>query len=64
MAFLLNNKRTVTVTALTKGKLIKVSRKSFINVVRGYPHYGIFLSKLLARKLARANRENARLRVI
>ena len=64
MAFLLNNKRTVTVTASTPGKLIRVSRKSFINVVREYPHYGIFLSKLLARKLARANRENARLRVI
>ena len=62
MAFLLNNKRTVTVTAKTKGKLIKVSRKSFVNVVREYPNYGIFLSKLLARKLARANRETARLR--
>lgn len=62
MAFLLNNKRSVTVTATTKGKLIKVSRKSFLNVVREYPHYGIFLSKLLARKLARANRETARLR--
>ncbi|MGL4369331.1 MAG: cyclic nucleotide-binding domain-containing protein, partial [Spirochaetota bacterium] len=64
MAFLLNNKRTVTVTATTTGKLIKVSRKNFINVVREYPHYGLFLSKLLARKLARANRESARLRVI
>ena len=60
MAFLLNNKRTVTVTATTKGKLIKVSRRSFLNVVREYPHYGIFLSKLLARKLARSNRENIR----
>jgi anti-sigma regulatory factor (Ser/Thr protein kinase) len=60
MAFLLNNKRTVTVTANKKGKLVKVSRISFMNIVREHPHYGIFLAKLIARKLARANRENAR----
>jgi hypothetical protein len=56
MAFLLNNKRTVTVKANSRGKLVKVSRKSFVNIIREYPHYGIFLAKLLARKLARSNR--------
>jgi Histidine kinase-like ATPase domain/Cyclic nucleotide-binding domain len=60
MAFLLNNKRTVTVTANTRGKLVKVSRVSFVKIIREYPHYGIFLSKLIARKLARTNREAAK----
>ncbi|RKX75875.1 MAG: cyclic nucleotide-binding protein [Spirochaetes bacterium] len=59
MSFLLNNRRSATVRAESDGKLIKISRKSFISVVRNYPHYGIFLSKLLARKLVRANLLNA-----
>jgi anti-sigma regulatory factor (Ser/Thr protein kinase) len=59
MSFLLNNKRSATVVAETSGKLIRISRKAFVNVVREYPHYGIFLSKLLARKLVRANSINA-----
>jgi len=64
MAFLLNNKRTVTVTANSRGKLVKVSRVNFVKIIREYPHYGIFLSKLIARKLARTNREAAKNRVI
>ncbi|MEW5814430.1 MAG: cyclic nucleotide-binding domain-containing protein [Spirochaetota bacterium] len=59
MSFLLNNRRSATVQAENPGKLVKISRKSFINVVKEYPHYGIFLSKLLARKLVRANIQNA-----
>jgi len=60
MSFLLNNRRSATVKADTYGRLIKISRKSFVSVVKQYPHYGIFLSKLLARKLVRANQMNAR----
>jgi anti-sigma regulatory factor (Ser/Thr protein kinase) len=59
MSFLLNNRRSASVRADSDGKLIKISRKSFVSVVREYPHYGIFLSKLLARKLVRANARNA-----
>jgi anti-sigma regulatory factor (Ser/Thr protein kinase) len=59
MSFLLNNKRNATVRAETEGKLIKVSRKDFVGVIKKYPHYGIFLSKLLARRLLRANSINA-----
>ena len=59
MSFLLNNTRSATVIAETAGKLVKISRKAFVNIVREYPHYGIFLSKLLARKLVRANNINA-----
>jgi len=59
MSFLLNNKRNATVKAETEGKLIKVSRKNFVGAIKKYPHYGIFLSKLLARRLLRANSINA-----
>ena len=59
MAFLLNNKRSAAVYAEEKGKLIKISRKSFVHVMKNYPHYGIFLSKLLARKIVRANEQHS-----
>ncbi|AFG36714.1 ATP-binding protein [Spirochaeta africana] len=55
MSFLLNNLRSATVIAETDAKLIKITRKAFVEVMKQYPHYGIFLSKLLARKLARSN---------
>jgi anti-sigma regulatory factor (Ser/Thr protein kinase) len=55
MSFLLNNKRSATVVADGDAKLVKISRKSFVEVMKHYPHYGIFLSKLLARKLVRSN---------
>lgn len=55
MSFLLNNRRSATVIAEEEGKLVKISRKSFVEVMKNYPHYGIFLSKLLARKLIRSN---------
>ena len=59
MAFLLNNRRSAAVHAEEKGKLIKISRKSFVQVMKRYPHYGIFLSKLLARKIVRANEQHS-----
>ncbi len=59
MSFLLNNRRSATVKAETAGKLIKITRRTFISVVKKYPNYGVFLSKLLARKLARANIRNS-----
>jgi CRP-like cAMP-binding protein len=48
MSFLLNNHRSATVIAETDGKIIKISRKSFVQSIRSYPQYGLFLSKLLA----------------
>ncbi|MEA1911302.1 MAG: cyclic nucleotide-binding domain-containing protein, partial [Spirochaetota bacterium] len=59
MAFLLNNRRSAAVVAEEAGKLIKISRKSFVQVMKKYPHYGIFLSKLLARKIVRANEQHS-----
>ena len=61
MSFLLSNKRNGTIKAADKGKLIKISRKAFVTLVRDYPYYGIFLSRLLARRLARSNEQNAQL---
>lgn len=55
MSFLLNNIRSASVVSDKNGKLVKISRQSFISVIKKYPHYGLFLSKLLARKLVRAN---------
>jgi anti-sigma regulatory factor (Ser/Thr protein kinase) len=55
MSFLLNNKRSATVIALGEGKLVRISRRSFVQAMKQYPHYAIFLSKLLASKLARSN---------
>ncbi|MDR2768242.1 MAG: cyclic nucleotide-binding domain-containing protein [Treponema sp.] len=59
MAFLLNQRRSATVKAATSGKLILLTQKTFINVIREYPHYGIFLSKLLAKRLVRSNEQTA-----
>jgi anti-sigma regulatory factor (Ser/Thr protein kinase) len=59
MSFLLNQKRSASIRAETAGKLILLPRKNFINVIREYPHYGIFLSKLLAKRLVRSNDRNA-----
>ena len=55
MAFLLSNTRTATVVADREGKLIKIPRESFITVIKEYPQYSMFISKLLARKLVQAN---------
>jgi anti-sigma regulatory factor (Ser/Thr protein kinase) len=59
MSFLLNQKRSASIRAETSGKLILLPRKNFINVIREFPHYGIFLSKLLAKRLVRSNDRNA-----
>ncbi len=61
MSFLLNNQRSAMVKAESRGKLIKMSRKNFVSVVKEHPHYGIFLSKLIARKLIRANEQSVAL---
>jgi CRP-like cAMP-binding protein len=59
MSFLLNQRRSAAVRAEGPGKLILLTRKTFVSVIREYPHYGIFLSKLLAKRLVRSNDQNA-----
>jgi anti-sigma regulatory factor (Ser/Thr protein kinase) len=61
MSFLLNQRRSAAVRAETEGKLILLTRKAFVQAIRQYPHYGIFLAKLLAKRLVRSNDRNAAL---
>ena len=56
MAFLLNDRRSATIMSAGEGKLIKIPKTSFLNLIRKNPHYGIFLSKLLAQRVIRQNR--------
>ncbi|NNM55290.1 MAG: cyclic nucleotide-binding domain-containing protein [Spirochaetales bacterium] len=60
MSFLTNNVRTATVLCETTGRLIKISRRSFVKTLREFPHYGFFLAKLMAKKLSSGNEERAR----
>ncbi|NLL99866.1 MAG: cyclic nucleotide-binding domain-containing protein [Treponema sp.] len=53
MAFLLNDRRSATILSVDEGKLIRIPKVSFLNLIRKNPHYGIFLSKLLAQRLVR-----------
>ena len=41
--------------------LIKISKQDFVNLIKENPHYGIFLARLLAQRLARLNARTARL---
>jgi anti-sigma regulatory factor (Ser/Thr protein kinase) len=59
MAFLLNQRRSASIRADGPGKLIRLTRKALVSIIREYPHYGLFLSKLLAKRLVRSNDQNA-----
>jgi anti-sigma regulatory factor (Ser/Thr protein kinase) len=61
IAFLLNQRRSASVRADGPGKLVRITRRALVNVIREYPYYGIYLSKLVARRLVRANEHNAKL---
>jgi len=53
MSFLLNDRRAATIMAIGSGSLVKIPKIEFISLIRQHPHYGIFLSRLLAQRLAR-----------
>jgi len=59
MSFLMNNMRTAAVVCETPGRLVKISRRSFVRTLRLYPQYGLFLAKLMARKLSHGNEERS-----
>lgn len=61
MAFLLNDRRSATILSIGNGKLIKIPKVSFLNLIRKNPHYGIFLSKLLAQRLQIQTQKNVKL---
>lgn len=53
MAFLLDNKRTATIVSIGEGTLIKIPKMKFMRLMEAYPHYGIFMAKLVAGRLAK-----------
>ena len=61
MSFLLSNRRSATVVSKGKSVLIKISKQDFVNLIKDNPHYGIFLARLLAQRLARLNLRTSRL---
>ena len=62
MAFLLNDKRSATVVSIGEGSLVKIPKMNFMNLIESYPHYGIFLSRLLANRLVRQSKVTAKLK--
>ena len=56
MAFLLDDRRSATVVSIGKGVLIKIPKMKFMQLIERYPYYGIFLSRLLASRLASQSR--------
>ena len=62
MAFLINDKRSATIVSIGKGTLVKVPKMRFMQLIETYPHYGVFLSRLLAERLVRQSRESASLK--
>ncbi|MFA6507491.1 MAG: cyclic nucleotide-binding domain-containing protein [Treponemataceae bacterium] len=61
MSFLLSNQRSATVVAKGEGRVVKISKQDFVNLIKQNPHYGIFLARLLAQRLTRLNSRAARL---
>jgi len=55
MSFLLNGRRSATITALSSGQVIRISKKEFISVIRKYPYYTLYLARLLARRVIQSN---------
>ena len=51
MAFLLNDRRSATILASGNCRLIIIRKIDFLDMIRKNPHYGIFLSKMLAQRL-------------
>ncbi len=55
MSFLLDSHRSASVRAASDGRLIKITKREFVEAVRRKPHYALLLSRLLARRLSRLN---------
>jgi hypothetical protein len=55
MSFLLEHRRTATVMAKTEGRLIKVTKREFVEAIKKKPHYALLLARLLAQRIERTN---------
>ena len=43
-------------------EIIEIPKMNFMNLIESYPHYGIFLSRLLANRLVRQSKVTAKLK--
>ena len=59
MAFLHHNKRTGAIKAISDSRLLPISRNGFINMIKKYPYAGVFLARILTKRLVQKNRELA-----
>ena len=62
MSFLLNDRRSATIISIGNGTLVKIPKMEFITLIRQNPHYGIFLSRLLAQRLAKQSTQTVQIR--
>ena len=62
MSFLLNDRRSATIMSVGTGSLVKIPKMVFISLIRDRPHYGIFLSRLLAQRLVRQSNQTVQIR--
>ena len=62
MSFLLNDRRSATIISIGGGSLVRIPKMEFITLIRTHPHYGIFLSRLLAQRLARQSTQTVQIR--
>ncbi len=56
MSFLLNGKRNATITALSNGSVIRISKRQYVSLIQEYPYYSLYLSRLLAEKISGRSR--------
>ena len=59
--FKITNKSKKVEKNAEDGKLIRIPKTMFLNLIRKNPHYGLFLSKLLAQRVIRQNRRTLQL---
>ena len=61
MSFLLNDRRSATILAVGNCKLIKIPKGDFLQMIRKNPHYGLFLSRMLAQRLVKQTHSTIKL---
>ncbi len=61
MSFLLNDRRSATIVSIGNGSLVRIPKMEFITLIRQNPHYGIFLSRLLAQRLVRQSNQTIKI---
>ncbi len=57
MSFLLGQWHRADVVARTPGSVITIGRRDFVRAIHTHPHYGVFLSRMLASRIERLNQK-------